>query len=155
MKYLFFLFFIAHITTSYSQNELSEANAKIFIDVFFDGFHSGDTLKMKSVMMPNMMMQSAYLKSDGENEVRYSRGSDFLKVVASRPEGQVWKERLLGYEVVSDGNLAHVWTPYRFYVDEKFSHCGANSFTLVYTDESWKILNIIDSRRLGSCAEEE
>lgn len=106
-------------------------------------------------MMPNMMMQSAYLKSDGENEVRYSRGSDFLKVVASRPEGQVWKERLLGYEVVSDGNLAHVWTPYRFYVDEKFSHCGANSFTLVYTDESWKILNIIDSRRLGSCAEEE
>lgn len=155
MKYLFFTLFVSLSTLGYSQNELTEANAKIFIDVFFDGFHSGDTLKMKSVMMPNMMMQSAYLQSDGENKVRYSRGSDFLKVVAARPENQTWDERILGYQVVSDGNLAHVWTPYRFYVDGKFSHCGANSFTLVYTDESWKILNVIDSRRLGSCAEEK
>ncbi|OAB78827.1 nuclear transport factor 2 family protein [Cochleicola gelatinilyticus] len=155
MKYLFFLIVTGISTLSFSQNELSEANAKLFIDVFFDGFHSGDTLKMKSVMMPNMMMQSAYVQSDGENKVRYSRGSDFLKVIAARPEGQVWDEQILGYEVLSDGNLAHVWTPYRFYVDGKFSHCGANSFTLVYTDESWKILNIIDSRRVGSCEKEE
>jgi len=155
MKYLFFLIVTGISTLSFSQNELSEANAKLFIDVFFDGFHSGDTLKMKSVMMPNMMMQSAYVQSDGENKVRYSRGSDFFKVIAARPEGQVWDEQILGYEVLSDGNLAHVWTPYRFYVDGKFSHCGANSFTLVYTDESWKILNIIDSRRVGSCEKEE
>ena len=35
---------------------------------------------------------------------------EFLKAIAVRPADQVWEERLLGYQVQIDGNLAHVWT---------------------------------------------
>ena len=42
-------------------------------------------------------------------------------------------------------------TPYKFYVGEKFSHCGVNSFQLVKIRGEWKIQYIIDTRRRQNC----
>lgn len=151
MKYIIVSLCLLVSAPSFAQTSLSQENAETIIKVFFEGFHKGDTTQMKSVMMPNMMMQTAFVSRDDGNKVSYSRGSDFVKMVGQRDPKSVWKEEILDYRLETDGNIAHVWTPYRFYVDGNFSHCGANSFTLVFTDESWKILNVIDSRRIGSC----
>jgi len=75
----------------------------------------------------------------------------FLSTIANRPADQKWDERLLDYKVEIDGNLAHVWTPYEFWLNETFLHCGANSFTLAKFDEGWKIIHLIDSRRKEGC----
>jgi hypothetical protein len=53
--------------------------------------------------------------------------------------------------VLIDGNLASVWTDYKFYIGEKFSHCGVNSFQLFKGDDGWKIIYIIDTRRKDNC----
>ncbi|WP_339697453.1 nuclear transport factor 2 family protein [uncultured Marixanthomonas sp.] len=151
MKTVLYLLFLFTLTSVFAQNELSENNAKIIIGEFFRGFHERDTVRMKSVTSPHLQLRTFYLSKDGENKVRYLRIEDFLKAVAARPEDQKWEERLLDYQVQSDGNLAHVWTPYEFYLNDAFSHCGANSFTLTYTDEGWKIILVLDSRRIGSC----
>jgi len=116
-----------------------------------DGYRSGDTLKMKSVMHPNMTMNRAYVNTEQENVLMYVRASELLTYAATTGKERVWDEKLTDYIVNSDGNIAHAWSPYEYYLDGKFSHCGANSFTLVYTDESWKILHLIDSLRIGSC----
>jgi len=79
---------------------------------------------------------------------------DFIKAIAERLEDQKWEERLLDYKVQIDGNLAHVWTPYEFWFNGAFSHCGANAFTLAKTDDGWKIVHLIDSRRRSSCNQE-
>ena len=50
-----------------------------------------------------------------------------------------------------DADLATVWTPYQFYYQEKFSHCGVNTFTLVRQKGEWKINYIIDTRRKDNC----
>ena len=68
-------------------------------------------------------------------------------MVAGREEGVVWEERLLDYKINIDGNLASVWTPYQLYKNGELSYCGANLFTLVATEDGWKIMTIIDSRR--------
>ncbi|PVW14766.1 nuclear transport factor 2 family protein [Marixanthomonas spongiae] len=151
MKTILCIVFLCTASISFSQPDLSESNAKIIIGEFFRGFHERDTVRMKRVIAPHMQMRTFYLSKDGENKVRYLRIEDLLKAVALRPEDQKWDERLLDYKVQSDGNLAHVWTPYEFYLNDEFSHCGANSFTLTYTDEGWKILLLLDSRRIGSC----
>ena len=78
-------------------------------------------------------------------------GKDLLTAIANRPPEQQWDERLLEYRVQIDGNLAHVWTPYEFWFNGNFSHCGANAFTLAKTDDGWKIIHLIDSRRRSSC----
>ena len=151
MKFFISILCIAVTSIAFSQNEFSEENAKAYIDVFFDGFHKGDTVKMSSVMAPSMRMQNVYVNKEGSHVTAYVKSKDFLKAIANRAADQVWEEKLLDYTVSIDGNLAHVWTPYEFWVNGTFSHCGANSFTLVSTDDGWKILNIIDSRRRNGC----
>lgn len=141
-------------TLSISQESLSTANGKIIVGIFMNGYQAGDTLKMKSVMHPNMTMQRAYLSEEQENLLLYIKSSDLLNYAANAGKKLVWEEKLTDYIVNSDGNIAHIWVSYEYYKDGKFNHCGANSFTLVYTDESWKILNIIDSIRIGSCNKE-
>ena len=39
-------------------------------------------------------------------------------------------ERISFETIKIDGPLAIVWTPYNFYHNGKFSHCGVNSFQL-------------------------
>jgi hypothetical protein len=49
--------------------------------------------------------------------------------------------------------MATAWTPYNFYFNGKFSHCGVNNFVLVKQDNGWKIQYIIDTRRRQGCKE--
>ncbi|MFT5253690.1 MAG: hypothetical protein ACI87N_002733 [Flavobacteriales bacterium] len=78
----------------------------------------------------------------------------FIKAIGNRPANQKWDERLLGYQVDIDGNLAHVWTPYEFWFNDAFLHCGANSFTMAKFDDGRKIIHLIDSSRKSSCKKE-
>lgn len=137
----------------FSQDDLNENGAKQIIQTFFEGFHKGDTLLMRSVMDRNMSLQTAFIAKDGSNVVSQSTGKDFLTAIANRPADQKWEEKLLSFKGFKDGNLGLAWTDYEFWLNGKFSHCGANCFTLVKTDNGWKILNIIDSRRRQGCSQ--
>ena len=151
MKFFLFSLCIVFSIVTFSQNSFSKADAKSIIDIFFEGFHQGDTLKMKSVMAKSMVMQTAFTTKDGKNQIVDEQPETFLMAIADRPKTQKWEERLLDYMVQIDGNLAHVWTPYEFWFNDTFSHCGANAFTLAKTDDGWKIIHIIDSRRKIGC----
>lgn len=152
MKSVFLACFLLFAASVSSQVGLSEENAKFIVNVFFDGFHKGDTTQMRTVMVQNMRMQSVYTSKTEGNKMSLVRDSDFLGMVASNAKANKWKEELSDYKVEIDGNLAHVWTPYSFYINGQLSHCGANSITLVETNEGWKIYYIIDSRRV-TCAQ--
>jgi hypothetical protein len=154
MKSLVFFSLLLSSFLLSAQNNFSEADARGVIDTFFEGFHKGDTLIMKSVMAENLPTQTVFTTKDGKNMIQDGVGADFLKAIGSRPADQVWDERLLDYKVQIDGNLAHVWTPYEFWYNGQFSHCGANAFTLAKFDDGWKIVHLIDSRRRSSCKEE-
>ena len=154
MKLISCIFCLFIVTVSISQNDFSETDAKRVVDAFFEGFHEGDTLKIRSTMMDNITMQSVFKGKDGVHTVRDGDASDFLKAITNRTETEKWEERLLDYKVQIDGNLAHVWTPYEFWLNGNFSHCGANSFTIVRTVSGWKIINIIDSRKRSGCGQE-
>ncbi|MFT2543406.1 hypothetical protein ACMWP9_36050, partial [Escherichia coli] len=62
-------------------------------------------------------------------------------------------ERIVFDVVKIDADLAIVWTPYQFYRNGTFSHCGVNSFQLVRLNGRWKIQYLIDTRRKTGCAE--
>ncbi|HYD90904.1 MAG TPA: nuclear transport factor 2 family protein, partial [Flavobacterium sp.] len=59
------------------------------------------------------------------------------------------------WQIFVDGGIASAWTPYEFYFEDKFSHCGVNSFQLILEDGKWKITGITDSRRRTACYNEE
>ena len=116
------------------------------IDTFFEGFHTKDSIKIKFVCDEKMILQSVSETSKG-NTLTSQKGSEFIKSIISIPEKMTFQEKLLSYNIQVDGAMAHVWTPYEFYVNGKFSHKGVNAFTLFKDKEGWKIIYIIDTRR--------
>tara|TARA_R110000787_G_scaffold59922_11_gene135897 strand:+ start:21128 stop:21592 length:465 start_codon:yes stop_codon:yes gene_type:complete len=154
MKFFLLSVCLLAATFSFSQDPFTSKDAKQVVDVFFEGLHKGDTLLMKSVMTNNIVMQTVYVNEEGENILNTDDIDGFIKAIGNRPANQKWEERLLDYQIVVDGNLAHVWTPYEFWFNDVFSHCGANSFTIAKLDDGWKIIHLIDSRRKSSCKKE-
>ena len=59
-----------------------------------------------------------------------------------------WEPRVMVY-----GRLATVWTPYDFHVDGAFSHCGINNFSMLQTDDGWKITGVVFSIEVENCEE--
>ncbi len=122
-----------------------EADVKKTIQIFFEGMHKGDTLKIKSVCK-DMVLQSVGESTKGIT-LTTENTADFFKSIASLPANLKIEERLLDYKIQIDGSLAHAWTPYEFYVNGKLSHKGVNSFQLFKDNGIWKIIYIADTRR--------
>jgi ketosteroid isomerase-like protein len=54
------------------------------------------------------------------------------------PSGKV-TERAFGIQVSLSGPIAMAWAPYDLYINDAWSHCGVDVFTLVKTAGTWKI----------------
>lgn len=153
MKTILFCFALFISVSISAQSSFTPQDAKHLVDTFFEGFHKGDTLIMRSTLANKVQLQTAFSTKDGVAKITEGSVTDLLLAIAKRPADQKWDERLLDYKVSIDGNLAHVWTPYEFWVNGNFSHCGANAFTIAKSDTGWKIVHLIDSRRREGCTE--
>ena len=69
-----------------------------------------------------------------------STGEIFIDRLSSSKES--WLERMWNPTVLFHKQIAVVWTPYDFYRNEQYSHCGIDAFNLLKTDDGWKIAGI-------------
>ncbi len=118
---------------------------------FFEGFHEGDTSKIKKTIDHNIAMQTIAKNKEGKLRTVQTDVKKFLDVIHNRPADQRWDERLLLFKIDTDSGIANAWTPYEFYVNDKFSHCGVNVFQLFNDGNSWKIIAIADTRNKEGC----
>ena len=148
--------FLCVVLTSnlFAQQDETE-QVKKTIDAFFEGFHKGDTLLMKSVMKDDLVLQTTYKDASGNNVLISEKVGKLIDAITSRPEDQKWDERLLAYNIQIDEPMANVWTPYEFWFNDIFSHCGVNNFQLFNENGNWKIIYLIDTRRKDGCFEKE
>lgn len=137
-------------STVYAQQD-EKVKVKAAVDTFFEGFHKGDTILMKSVMIDKIVLQTTFTNKEGENILVTDEPKKLLNAIANRTSDQKWDERLLGYSIQIDGIMANVWTPYEFWFNDAFSHCGVNSFQLFNDNGQWKIIYLIDTRRREGC----
>lgn len=117
------------------------------INVFFEGLHTADTVKIQSVCDSGLKLQTVKINKNGSTSLITEKRDDFYQSVASIPEDVKIEERLLDYTIQVDGAMAHAWTPYEFYINGAMSHKGVNSFMLYNDNGLWKIIYIIDTRR--------
>jgi len=131
-------------------SQTPEQEVEAVIRSLFDGMRQKDATKVADAFSTEGLMQTVLQKPEGTT-VGSNAVADFVKRIASTPEGTTLDERILSYHIRVDGNLASAWTPYKFYVNDTFSHCGVNSFQLVKMASGWKIVYIIDTRRKEPC----
>ena len=124
-----------------------EALIKTAVNSLFDGMRTSDSVKINQAFSKTAILQT--IKNDGE--VKNENVKAFISSISKVQKGAL-DERITFSNILIDGNLASVWTPYEFYYQGKFSHCGVNSFQLVKTDNVWKIQYIIDTRRQDNCS---
>ena len=139
-----YIFILALFVTIFSHAQNQEVQRTI--ETFFEGFHQKDSLKMKSVCDEKMLLQSI---SEGKKGTKLSttKLSEFYTSIATIPVEMKFQEKILSYSIQVDGAMAHVWTPYEFYISSTFSHSGVNAFTLFKEKDVWKIIYLIDTRR--------
>lgn len=126
--------------------QAQEKEVQQTIETFFAGFHQKDSVKIQSVCAEKIILQSI---SEGKKETQLHNElpSEFYKSIATIPNDMQFEEKILKYHIQVDGAMAHVWTPYEFYINGKLSHSGVNAFTLFKENTVWKIIYIIDTRR--------
>jgi ketosteroid isomerase-like protein len=139
---LFFCF------SGFSQTE--EEQVESVIKSLFDGMRAKNAEQVAAAFSKDAMMQTVIAKPVG-SEIASNAVADFVTRISSTPADTQLDERILEYQIKIDGTMASAWTPYHFYVNDKFSHCGVNSFQLVKMADGWKIVYIIDTRRKEPC----
>jgi len=126
-----------------------ENSPKATVEAFFTAFHQKDSVALKAFCHKDISLQTVANTKNG-TQLKSDKFKDFLKSIASIPNNMKIYEKLLEYKVTIDGDLAHVWTPYEFYVNDTLRHIGANSFTMIKENDKWLIVHLIDTRRKKS-----
>ena len=69
----------------------------------------------------------------------FRSNSEFFKQTGDQSTD--YYERMWDPIIMYRGDLAMAWTTYDFHLDGKFSHCGAESFTLTRVNNRWMVMD--------------
>lgn len=147
---LFFIFGLMNLVALAQTEE--EIQVKQNIIEFFDAFHAKDSIAMKKTVYPSILLQTIGVNKEGKSVLKTENFEDLVKSIISIPDSTNFEERILSYSIQIDGNMANAWTPYEFWINDKFHHCGVNSFQLFREENAWKIIYLIDTRRKSDCS---
>jgi hypothetical protein len=154
MKHIFIILTFINTTAFAQDDEIAvkqdEIAVKQVVNKLFEGMRKSDTAMIQSTFSSDPVLQTIRKNKDGKAWIEVEPLDSFL-VVVSRPHAGIYDERITFDVVKIDGELAMVWAPYKFYVGDKFSHCGVDSFQLIKINGEWKIQYLIDTRHRKDC----
>jgi hypothetical protein len=152
MKKMFFICLLLIFSASLFAQPTETAAIKQTVNTMFDAMRKGDSTLLRSVFSKDMVLQSISNNKEGKAILSVEKADDFVKAIG-KPHSSVYDERITFGDIKIDGDLASVWAPYKFYLGDKFSHCGVDVFQLMKTTEGWRIIYIVDTRRKDNCIE--
>ena len=148
-KRLFYIFYlvIAFLCTTelHAQNEKYEQDVIEEITTFFKGLNAKDTTLIKTTLAKEVSLRSVLIKNEDKILVTDSISS-FLRQIGMLPTDLIIYEKVSNTKVNIRFPMASVFTDYEFFINNEKSHSGINFFTLVYLDDAWKIVSIMDTR---------
>ena len=145
-----FALFLSLTIVKAQQKDESKAIKQV-IETFFEGLHKGDSSIIEKTLHKEIKIQTTATNREGKRLLKTENRQQLLINISKKKPEDTYLEKLLSYDIKVDGNLASVWTPYEFYFNGNFSHCGANSFQLFNNNGKWEIIYLVDMRRRGNC----
>jgi ketosteroid isomerase-like protein len=110
------------------------------VQAFLDAMHASDAAASRAVMLPDGQYFAVRDDADGRFVRRVAHEAYFAMLEANR---DVLLERIWEPTVLVHRTIAVVWTPYDIYRNGAFMHCGVDAFSLVRTDDGWRIASIV------------
>jgi hypothetical protein len=149
MKY-FLILLTAIIITTETTAQTDVDSVKAVVNKMFEGMKNSDPEMLRTCFAESVIFQTIGRTKEGNFLVRNESVNGFIESISKLEIGAA-DERISFETIKIDGPLAVVWTPYNFYYNGQFSHCGVNSFHLVRFKDGWKIQYLIDTRRKQGC----
>ena len=150
MKTFIFLlccFTISCVQRVHAQDDKREVLA--IAQQFFDTLEKGDTTTLRS-----LFLDDAHNYFVQEKDTKIRAGSRSPKSFRADKD-RVVRERFIkgGVEVMVHNRIAMVWGSYNLWINDQFSHCGVDAFTLLKTESGWKISSLSYSMETEGCQE--
>lgn len=114
----------------------------------FDGMRNADSAAVRAVFVPGARFASIDPRATPPS-VRFDSVGGWINGIAG--SNKRWNEQIYDVQVKVDGDMAHVWSPYTFYLDGKWNHCGVNSMELLKINSAWKLTQLSDTRKREAC----
>ena len=151
-RYLLLAALTAFTLPAAAQAQDSAAEKEVYgiVEKFFTGFNAKDTTAMRATLFDDVKLVTTFTNQQGQPVARAEPVSGLMNAIGSA-QGKLY-EKIFDPEIEVEDGLANVWVKYEFYVDDKFSHCGIDSFLLVKTDGGWKIASLADTRKRQGCS---
>jgi hypothetical protein len=138
------------LITKYVDAQTAEDSVKSVVKQLFEGMRNSDASAIRRAFADSAILQTIAQNKEGKIVVKNENIGEFAKAIAGLKKGAA-DEQIVFESIELDAQLATVWAPYKFYFDGKFSHCGVDSFQLVWINGQWKIQYLIDTRRKQPC----
>jgi hypothetical protein len=146
----FFILLTSFCMVGYTTAQTAEDSVKSVITTMFNAMRNADSESFMSAFSDSAILQTISRTKEGKAMVRNEDIHEFADFIGRLKKDSA--DERISFEVVkTDGPLAIAWTPYNFYYNGEFSHCGVNSFQLVRLNGVWKIQYLIDTRRREGC----
>ena len=152
MKSIVMLILTIALIPKYVDAQTAEDSVKSVVKQLFDGMRNSDASLIRAAFADSAILQTVSKNKEGSIIVRNENIEDFAKSISQLKKGAA-DEQIVFESIKLDPPLAMVWAPYKFYFDGKFSHCGVDSFQLVWVNGRWKIQYLIDTRRKQPCGQ--
>lgn len=117
---------------------------------FFDAMTAHDSAGLAAVLHPEGQGFALFEEPKDSVRVSFVTNAEFPRRLTSGRQRLV--ERIWEPIVHVRGPLAMVWAPYDFHRDGRFSHCGADLFTLVRQAGQWRIAQLSFTMEPEGCA---
>lgn len=133
-----FAVFVYHGPSAAAQAPADERSRVVAVtDSALAAISRNDYVAFTDLMIDSAVVYS--IRPFSGNVLVYSRSRATWRATVSKER---YTERGFRPEVHISGPLAVVWTPYDFYTDGKWSHCGVDTFTLVKVADQWRIATL-------------
>ena len=137
---------LSHHTFGQSDDErLVRATA----EQFFLAIETKDRALLESILVPGSLNISTQELQNDQAKIttlNYASMIDLLTGTGNEKKERAWDETIL-----VQGHIAVYWAPYDFHVDQKFTHCGIDSFQLIKKEGHWLISNASWTRETLNC----
>jgi hypothetical protein len=144
-------YFLIFLTTCFfmitAVGQSAEDSVKATVNKLFASVKNADGRLLRSTFADSAILQTIAQEAHRTNWFVVTENVDEFAKFVNQLKKDSADERIRFETIKIDGPLAIVWTPYEFYYNGQFSHCGVNSFQLVRLDGEWKIQYLIDTRR--------
>lgn len=149
--FLYLLLMLCPVLVMAQQDQKKNEEAvRAVINAFFEILDSKDTAKYSTLVLPEGQIWRLKMANEGVKTDVRTFAKDKLNLASMKSTIQ---ERALAWDIQIHDHIAMAWVPYTLDVDHQFSHCGIDVFTLMLTDEGWRIVSLAYTVEPDGCGE--